>query len=122
MCKSYFEMQMTYNDHKDIPGNPSTAKSSSLKLRDSADANSLKVLSIEDWNFWLEAINHLERPIGIQTSLLIYRRHYNNLTNNRLKMLKIAWRVFRIIYQWGILQSCWGIFRYLISKFGKYYI
>ncbi len=53
MCKSYFEMQMTYNDHKDIPGNPSTAKSSSLKLRDSADANSLKVLSIEDWNFWL---------------------------------------------------------------------
>jgi hypothetical protein len=46
-------MQMTYNDHKDIPGNPSTAKSSSLKLRDSADANSLKVLSIEDWNFWL---------------------------------------------------------------------
>jgi len=53
LCKSYFEMQMTYSDHKDIPGNPSTAKSSSLKLRDSADVNSLKVLSLEDWNFWL---------------------------------------------------------------------
>ena len=76
----------------------------------------------EDWDFWVQAINHLKCPIGIQTRLLFYRRHDNNLTNNRLKMLKIAWRNFRINYQWGILQSCWGMFRYLVSKFGKYYI
>ena len=42
------------NAHKDIPGNPSTAKSSDLKLRTEADADSLRVLSIEDWNFWKE--------------------------------------------------------------------
>jgi len=40
------------NLHKDIPGNPSTAKSSTVKLRQSATANSLKVLTMEDWKFW----------------------------------------------------------------------
>ncbi len=40
--------------HKDIPGNPSTAKSSLVKLRTKANAESLRVLSIEDWRFWLE--------------------------------------------------------------------
>tara|TARA_B100000959_G_C14878343_1_gene581418 strand:- start:48 stop:995 length:948 start_codon:yes stop_codon:yes gene_type:complete len=41
-----------YNDHKDIPGNPSVSKSSKIKLRDKATSSSLKVLSIEDWKFW----------------------------------------------------------------------
>lgn len=39
---------------KEIPGNPSTAKSSLVKLRTKANAESLRVLSIEDWRFWLE--------------------------------------------------------------------
>lgn len=42
------------NGHKDIPGNPSTAKSSSVQLRKMATPESLRVLSIDDWNFWLE--------------------------------------------------------------------
>ena len=41
-----------YNDHKDIPGNPSTAKTSKIRLRDKATSTSLKVLSMEDWKFW----------------------------------------------------------------------
>jgi len=44
----------TYNDHKDIPGNPSTAKTSKLKLRKKVSFNSLKVLSVKDWKFWIE--------------------------------------------------------------------
>ena len=40
------------NQHKDIPGNPSTAKSSILNLRQEATSDSLRVLSIEDWKFW----------------------------------------------------------------------
>ena len=43
-----------YNDHKDIPGNPSTAKTSKLKLRKKVSFNSLKVLSVNDWKFWIE--------------------------------------------------------------------
>ena len=43
-----------YNDHKDIPGNPSTAKTSKLKLRKKVSFNSLKVLSVKDWKFWIE--------------------------------------------------------------------
>ncbi|MFM1912737.1 MAG: hypothetical protein RIR51_575 [Bacteroidota bacterium] len=45
---------MRENQHKDIPGNPSTAKSSVFQLRKSATPESLRVLSIEDWNFWVE--------------------------------------------------------------------
>jgi hypothetical protein len=40
--------------HADIPGNPSTATVSAVKLRTSLeDGPALKVLSEEDWNFWL---------------------------------------------------------------------
>ncbi|MEB8346153.1 phytanoyl-CoA dioxygenase family protein [Flavobacteriaceae bacterium KMM 6898] len=42
------------NDHKEIPGNPSTAKSSKAQLRREATADSLKVLTMEQWNFWKE--------------------------------------------------------------------
>lgn len=39
--------------HKDIPGNPSTAKSSSIKLNDRSNGKPLRVLSEEDWQFWI---------------------------------------------------------------------
>ena len=42
-----------YNNHKDIPGNPSTAKSSSLRLNDRSNNIPLRSLSEEDWNFWI---------------------------------------------------------------------
>ncbi|MEL6674692.1 MAG: phytanoyl-CoA dioxygenase family protein [Bacteroidota bacterium] len=42
------------NQHKDIPGNPSTAKSSNVQLRKEATPDSLRVLSMDQWNFWKE--------------------------------------------------------------------
>jgi ectoine hydroxylase-related dioxygenase (phytanoyl-CoA dioxygenase family) len=42
------------NAHKEIPGNPSTAKSSELKLNDRSNGKPLKVLTEEDWKFWIE--------------------------------------------------------------------
>ena len=38
--------------HKDIPGNPSTAKSSTKKLNDRSNGQPLRLLSEEDWKFW----------------------------------------------------------------------
>ena len=40
------------NAHQDIPGNPSTAKSSKQKLNDRSNGQPLRVLSEEDWSFW----------------------------------------------------------------------
>lgn len=40
-------------NHKEIPGNPSTATSSELKLNDRSNGKALKVLSEEDWDFWI---------------------------------------------------------------------
>ncbi|PJB11906.1 MAG: phytanoyl-CoA dioxygenase [Flavobacteriales bacterium CG_4_9_14_3_um_filter_40_17] len=43
----------SYNAHKDIPGNPSTAKSSNIKLNNRSNGKPLKVLSEADWAFWI---------------------------------------------------------------------
>nr|WP_294944988.1 phytanoyl-CoA dioxygenase family protein [uncultured Mucilaginibacter sp.] len=42
------------NAHKEIPGNPSTAKSSQVKLNDRSNGKPLQVLSEDDWKFWVE--------------------------------------------------------------------
>lgn len=45
------------NAHKDIPGNPSTATSSTISLNDRSGPNAekhLRVLSEDDWTFWKE--------------------------------------------------------------------
>src|SRR5882757_7984448 len=41
------------NAHKDIPGNPSTAKSSATKLNDRSNGKPLRILTEADWNFWI---------------------------------------------------------------------
>jgi hypothetical protein len=46
-------MSTTTNAHKEIPGNPSTAKSSQFKLNDRSNGEPLRVLSEDDWQFWI---------------------------------------------------------------------
>jgi hypothetical protein len=43
----------TMNAHKEIPGNPSTAKSSQLRLNDRCNGEPLRLLSEKDWDFWI---------------------------------------------------------------------
>lgn len=40
--------------HEAMPGNPSTATSSKIKLNDRSNSQPLKVLSEADWKFWVE--------------------------------------------------------------------
>ena len=42
----------TNNKHKDVPGNPSTISSSKVNLRAEATEDSLRVLTLEQWDFW----------------------------------------------------------------------
>ena len=65
------------NKHKDIPGNPSTAKSSIQKLRNSASSDTLRVLTIDQWNFWIEngyvvIKNAVSRKQAIKTAEFIW--------------------------------------------------
>ncbi|MGC1514738.1 MAG: phytanoyl-CoA dioxygenase, partial [Maribacter sp.] len=46
-------LEMGNTGHKDIPGNPSTATSSTLTLNDRSNGKPLRVLSEEDWEFWI---------------------------------------------------------------------
>jgi len=41
-------------NHKEIPGNPSTATSSKIRLNDRSNRKPLRILSDEDWDFWIQ--------------------------------------------------------------------
>ncbi|WP_411029138.1 phytanoyl-CoA dioxygenase family protein [Spongiimicrobium sp. 3-5] len=45
-------IKMANTAHEDIPGNPSTATSSRIKLNSREKGETLRVLSEEDWAFW----------------------------------------------------------------------
>jgi len=42
------------NAHRNIPGNPSTANSSTLQLNTRENAEALRILTEEQWNFWIQ--------------------------------------------------------------------
>ena len=48
------KMEMANKAHEEMPGNPSTATSSKKKLNDRSNGRPLRVLSEEDWKFWIE--------------------------------------------------------------------
>jgi hypothetical protein len=50
--QSMVPTKMANTAHEDIPGNPSTATSSKLKLNDRSTNKTLRVLSEDDWTFW----------------------------------------------------------------------
>ena len=47
------ERESPNQNHKEIPGNPSTATTSEIKLNDRSNGKPLRVLSEEDWKFWI---------------------------------------------------------------------
>ncbi|MDX1315834.1 MAG: phytanoyl-CoA dioxygenase family protein, partial [Eudoraea sp.] len=47
------KLEMANKAHEEIPGNPSTATSSKKKLNDRSNGIPLRVLSEEDWKFWI---------------------------------------------------------------------
>jgi ectoine hydroxylase-related dioxygenase (phytanoyl-CoA dioxygenase family) len=53
MAPSMAPTMVPQNAHKDIPGNPSTAKSSRIRLNDRSNGKPLRILSEADWNFWI---------------------------------------------------------------------
>ncbi len=52
--KADAKVEMGNTAHTEIPGNPSTATSSKKKLNDRSNGVPLRVLTEEDWNFWVE--------------------------------------------------------------------
>ena len=52
MEKTTTKTEMANTAHKDIPGNPTMATSSKIKLNDRSNGKPLRVLSDEDWAFW----------------------------------------------------------------------
>lgn len=45
--------KMANTAHEEIPGNPSTATSSKIQLSDRSNGRPLRVLSEDDWKFWM---------------------------------------------------------------------
>jgi len=48
-----YDIKNPNKNHHDIPGNPSTATSSKIRLNDRSNGAPLRVLSEQDWDFWV---------------------------------------------------------------------
>lgn len=77
------ETMIPNNAHYDIPGNPSTAKSSAEKLNDRSNGQALRVLSEEDWDFWTHngyvVIKHaVPREQALQTAAFLWEFEEKN--------------------------------------------
>ena len=75
--KKYSIKKVLKNQHKEIPGNPSTAKTSNVMLRKDATAESLRVLTCDQWRFWKEngyvvIKNAVERKEAIETAKFLW--------------------------------------------------
>jgi len=71
------------NAYKDIPGNPSTAKSSKIKLNDRSSGQPLRVLSEADWEFWTSQgyvviKNAISRDQAMETASFIWEFEEKN--------------------------------------------
>jgi hypothetical protein len=53
MHAAYEDRESPNKNHKDIPGNPTTATSSKFRLNDRSNGKPLRILSEEDWKFWI---------------------------------------------------------------------
>ena len=51
--KKEVKITMANKAHEDIPGNPSVSNSSNQKLNDRSNGKPLRILSEEDWRFWM---------------------------------------------------------------------
>jgi hypothetical protein len=75
--KPMAQSMIPHNEHKDIPGNPSTAKSSKMKLNDRSNGQPLRVLSEEDWDFWryngyIVVKNAVPREQALETAAFLW--------------------------------------------------
>ena len=75
--KKFSIKKVLKNQHKEIPGNPSTAKTSNVMLRKDATAESLRVLTYDQWRFWKEngyvvIKNAVERKQAIETAKFLW--------------------------------------------------
>ena len=52
--KTMAPVQSPNQYHKDIPGNPSTATTSKIRLNDRSNVKPLRVMTEEDWKFWVQ--------------------------------------------------------------------
>jgi len=55
MEKVNTKLEMANKAHEEIPGNPSTATSSKLSLNDRSNGKPLRIMSEEDWEFWMHS-------------------------------------------------------------------
>jgi ectoine hydroxylase-related dioxygenase (phytanoyl-CoA dioxygenase family) len=75
--KKFSIKKVLKNQHKEIPGNPSTAKTSNVMLRKDATAESLRVLTYDQWRFWKEngyvvIKNAVERKQATETAKFLW--------------------------------------------------
>ena len=73
----------------------------------------------QDWAVWLEAIKKSGKPaLGIQEELAYYRVHENNMSGNKLNLIKYNYAFYKEYLGYSKLKS----FIYLLRFFWEYFV
>ncbi len=77
MKQEKLKIEMANKAHEDMPGNPSTATSSSHQLNDRSNGNPLRVLTEKEWQFWIDngyivVKNAIPREQALKTATFLW--------------------------------------------------
>jgi len=87
-------------------------------IGDSLFAEDLR--SVEDYPFMLSIIKKVGHAYSHQTLLATYRRNSNSKTNNKLKLIKNFYLVYRKYCKYNPIKSFIYVIRYMLIRVFKY--
>ncbi|OIJ21754.1 glycosyl transferase [Anaerobacillus alkalidiazotrophicus] len=92
-------------------------------MLDTEKTGKVKMINIrtrQDYVLWLTICKQGFTAYGLQEVLANYRNVGNSVSNNKLKMAKQNWKVYRQIENISLVKSLWYFVHYVYFKLKKY--
>ena len=75
----------------------------------------------EDYVMWLELAKSNIHMIGLNESLMKYRKHNHSISSNKIQSATWVWNIYRNVEKLSITKSIFYFFKYTISGLKKHY-
>jgi teichuronic acid biosynthesis glycosyltransferase TuaG len=73
----------------------------------------------EDYIMWLKTLRKGFKAYGLNEVLAEYRVHRNSISNNKIKMARVTWNIYRKTMELNALQSAWYFLNYSFNGIKK---
>ncbi|MBI9100221.1 MAG: glycosyltransferase family 2 protein [Spirochaetaceae bacterium] len=82
--------------------------------------DSSKIISKDDFFFWLEMLKVCHTAMGMKEDLFRLRIHKKSITNDKLEMARRHWKMYREVFHFSVLKSLRYYIIYSIKGLAKY--